>query len=152
MIEAIHAVYEGRRYLPQHIARRFAERVPRTHLSGWQSDILDHLARGLTDRQVAHEMGISLAEVWQELNMTIEQLVTSDKERSEDAKIRRPTMADIARKAGVSMATVSRVLQNKGMHTEETRRAVMKAVDECDFQRNGTAASLALMRNSSSEG
>lgn len=152
MIEAIHAVHEGRRYLPQQIAARFAERVPRAHLSSLQGDILEYISRGLTDGQVARELGIGLAEVWRELNLTIERLEAKDADRSDDSKVRRPTMADIARRAGVSMATVSRVLHNKGMHTEDTRRAVMKAVQECDFQRNGTAASLALMRNSPPEG
>jgi DNA-binding LacI/PurR family transcriptional regulator len=61
----------------------------------------------------------------------------------------RITIADVARKAGVSMSTVSRVLHNKGKHTEETRRAVMKVVKEYDFQLNGTAASLAMMRSGS---
>ena len=155
MIEAIHAVHEGGRYLPQPIAARFAERVPRAHLTLRQSEILEHISRGLTDYAVAREMGISHAEVWSELSRTIglmDPMDASDRERVEEARGRRPTMADIARMAGVSLATVSRVLHNKRMHTEETRRAVMKAVEECDFQRNGTAASLAQMRNTSTEG
>jgi DNA-binding LacI/PurR family transcriptional regulator len=49
------------------------------------------------------------------------------------------------------MATVSRVLHNKGKHTEETRKAVMKVVREYDFQINDKAASLAMMRSSSSQ-
>ncbi len=151
MIEAIHAVHAGGRYLPQYIAARFAARVPRALLSSRQSDILEHISRGLKDHEVAREMGIRLGEVWGELSAMVDVAETSDSERSEDAKGRRPTMADIARMAGVSMATVSRVLHKKGMHTEETRRAVMKAVQECDFQKNGTAASLASMRNSSVE-
>jgi len=61
------------------------------------------------------------------------------------------TMREVARRAGVSLATVSRVLHNKGKHTEETRKAVMNAVREYDFQLNDTAASLAMMRNSSSQ-
>jgi DNA-binding NarL/FixJ family response regulator len=149
MIEAIHAVYAGGRYLPQYIAARFVERVPRALLSSRQSAILEHIARGLKDHEVARKMRIGVAEVWRELSATVDLMETSETERTEDAKGRRPTMADIARKAGVSLATVSRVLHNKGMHTEETRRAVMKAVQECDFQRNDTAASLALMRNAS---
>ena len=149
MLGAIDAVYSGGRYLPQSVAARLAERVPVVQLSLAQSDVLEHIARGLTDRQTAAEMGISLEEVWAELSAMIDLMSNSAAERSDDSTGRRPTMSDIARKAGVSMATVSRVLHDKGMHTEETRRAVMKAVQECDFQRNGMAASLASMRNSS---
>ncbi len=155
MTGAIETVFAGGRHLPQHIAARFAERVPRAHLSSRQNDILEFIARGLTDREVARSLGLTLAEVWQEMSATIDLLDAPDTERSEEGRGRRTTMADIARRAGVSLATVSRVLHNKGMHTEETRRAVMKAVQECDFRRNGTAASLASMRgpamNSSSE-
>ena len=151
MIEAIHAVHAGGRYLPRYVATRFAARVPRALLSSRQSDILEHISRGLKDHEVAREMGIGQAEVWCELSAMVDVAETSGSGRSEDAKGRRPTMADIARKAGVSMATVSRVLHKKGMHTEETHRVVMKAVQECDFQKNGTAASLASMRNSSVE-
>ncbi len=151
MLGAIDAVHAGGRYLPQSVAARLAERLPRAQLSPSQRDVLEHLARGLTDRQTAVEMGISLEEVWAELSAIIDLMSKSAAERSEDSTGRRPTMSDIARRAGVSMATVSRVLHDKGMHTEETRRAVMKAVQECDFQRNGTAASLASMRNSSAD-
>lgn len=40
----------------------------------------------------------------------------------------RPTIADVARKAGVSTATVSRVLNNQGLTKEEVRNRVHEAV------------------------
>ncbi len=151
MLGAIDAVHRGGRYLPQSVAARLAERLPRAQLSRAQSDVLGHLVRGLTDHQTAAEMGMSLEEVWAELRATIDVMSSPVPAGSKDSPGRRPTMSDIARKAGVSMATVSRVLHEKGMHTEETRRAVMKAVQECDFQRNDMAASLASMRTSSAD-
>lgn len=151
MIEAIHAVHAGERYLPPHIATRFADRVPRAHLSSQQNDVLEHISAGLADYQVARRLRISVSEVWESLNQTIESLDRLEKARGDSPQARRPTMADIARKAGVSMATVSRVLHNKGMHTEDTRRAVMKVVREYNFQLNDTAATLAMMRNPPSE-
>lgn len=151
MLGAIDAVHAGGRYLPQSVATRLTERLPQAQMSSRQSIILEYISRGLTDRETAREMGIGLPEVWAELNATINLIGNSASERLDDSTGRRPTMSDIARRAGVSMATVSRVLHNKGMHTEETRRAVMKAVQECDFQRNGTAASLASMRTSSAD-
>ena len=150
MIEVIQTVHAGGRHLPQRIAARFSERVPRAQLSTRQTDILEGVADGLAHREVAARMGLRVEDVWRELSAIIDLLTASDTERSDDARERRPTMADIARLAGVSLATVSRVLHNKGLHTEETRRAVMKAVQACDFQRNGTAVSLASMRNASS--
>ena len=146
MLGAIDAVHAGGCYLPQMVAARLVGRLPRAQLSSTQSAVLEHIAGGLTDRQTAAEMAISLEEVWAELGLTIDSFSNSSAERSDDTRGRRPTMSDIARKAGVSVATVSRVLHEKGVHTEETRLAVLKAVQECGFQRNDTAAFLASMR------
>jgi len=151
MIEAIHAVHAGKKHFPQHIATRFADRVPRAHLDTRQAEILDLIAAGMTDEQVAQKLRLSISKVWDRLNTTIETLDAMEEARSGgESQSRRVTISDVARRAGVSMATVSRVLHNKGKHSEETRRAVMKVVREYDFQLNDTAASLAMMRNSTS--
>lgn len=147
MIEAIHAVYKGERYFPSHITARFADRVPRAQLDARQVEILELIGEGLTDTQVAERLHLSVAGVWEHLNAILERLDAVESM----PQMKKATITDIARKAGVSMATVSRVLHNKGKHTEETRKAVMKAVREYDFQLNDTAASLAMMRNSSSQ-
>jgi transcriptional regulator with XRE-family HTH domain len=151
MIEAIQVVHEGGQYLPPHIAKRFADQVPRAHLEASQIDVLEHISHGLTDREVAQALHISVSEVWERLRKTIDSLEFLDRARDETSQARKPTMADIARRAGVSMATVSRVLHNKGMHTEETRHLVMKVVREYNFQLNDTAATLAMMRAANSE-
>lgn len=40
---------------------------------------------------------------------------------------------EIARRAGVSSATISRVLNNSGYVKEETRQKVLKAVEEYNY-------------------
>jgi len=55
---------------------------------------------------------------------------------------RRPTMHDVARAAGVSPATVSRVVNNERYIREQTRAAVERAIAELGFQRNEAARSL----------
>lgn len=52
------------------------------------------------------------------------------------------TIKDVATKAGVSIATVSRVLNNSPCVNEETRLRVKAAVDELGYQRNEVARSL----------
>lgn len=52
------------------------------------------------------------------------------------------TIRDVAKKANVSVATVSRVINNKGYVHEETRTTVLKAIDELGFEPNQLARSL----------
>ncbi|MCX6612235.1 MAG: LacI family DNA-binding transcriptional regulator, partial [Acidobacteria bacterium] len=47
-----------------------------------------------------------------------------------------PTIRDVAAKAKVSVATVSRVLNESGYADPETRTRVLKAAAELDYQRN----------------
>lgn len=52
------------------------------------------------------------------------------------------TIYEIAEKAGVSAATVSRVINNKGSVKESTRRQVLQVMDEAHFTVNDLARSL----------
>jgi DNA-binding LacI/PurR family transcriptional regulator len=52
------------------------------------------------------------------------------------------TLQDVARRAGVSTATVSRVLANKPYVREETRQRVLAVVEELGYQPNRVARSL----------
>ena len=54
----------------------------------------------------------------------------------------KPTIRDVAKKANVSVATVSRAINNKGYVYEETRKAVLKIIDELGFEPNQLARSL----------
>lgn len=53
-----------------------------------------------------------------------------------------PTLQDVARHAGVSTATVSKVLSNTPYFTEETRLKVMQAVEELGYVPNLAARAL----------
>lgn len=55
----------------------------------------------------------------------------------------RITMADVAEYAGVTKTTVSRVLNNKGEISPETREKVLKAVESLGYRRSRIARSLA---------
>ena len=49
------------------------------------------------------------------------------------------TIRDVARKAGVGVSTVSRVLNGRPDVSEETRKKVLEVVEECGFVQNGNA-------------
>lgn len=58
-----------------------------------------------------------------------------------------PSIKDVARRAGVSSATVSRVLANKPHVREEVRQRVLAAVEELGYQPSRVARSLRVQRS-----
>lgn len=58
----------------------------------------------------------------------------------------RVTMSDVAREAGVSLMTVSRVINNKGEISPDTRRRVQEVVEKLGYRPSGIARSLATRR------
>lgn len=59
LFRAIHAVAAGERYLPAHVASRLAERESTPALSAREMQILQHIFRGLSNKQIASELNIS---------------------------------------------------------------------------------------------
>jgi len=53
-----------------------------------------------------------------------------------------PSIKDVANKAGVSTATVSRVINNTSFVSSKVKKRVLKAMDELDYQPNLAAKSL----------
>ena len=53
------------------------------------------------------------------------------------------TINDVAKRAGVSAATVSRVVNDSGQTAEATRKRVLTAIEELEYRPNRTAKSLA---------
>lgn len=52
------------------------------------------------------------------------------------------TIIDVAKRAGVAVTTVSRVINDKGQVKEETRERVLAAIDELDYRPSPAARSL----------
>ncbi|MFD3500713.1 LacI family DNA-binding transcriptional regulator [Streptomyces sp. NPDC058676] len=61
-------------------------------------------------------------------------------------QLRPPTMADVARLAGVSHQTVSRVLADHPNVRDQTRAKVLRAIEEMGYRRNSSARALATRR------
>jgi DNA-binding LacI/PurR family transcriptional regulator len=67
--------------------------------------------------------------------------------RGEDSGARPATITDVARAAGVSIATVSRAIRQPDIVSERTRRRVLAAVSEVGYMHNPAARALATGRN-----
>ncbi len=89
MVEAIIAVHSGRRYIPRHIAARLAERMMRSNLTARELEILKLLARGPTNKQIGHALGISEHTVRNHVNSIIEKLDVSDRTAAATTAIQR---------------------------------------------------------------
>jgi LacI family transcriptional regulator len=61
-------------------------------------------------------------------------------------KQRRTTLEDVARAAGVSMMTVSRVINNTGRISSETRNRVFEVIEQLDYRPNHAARTLVTNR------
>ncbi|MGH8222378.1 MAG: LacI family DNA-binding transcriptional regulator, partial [Woeseiaceae bacterium] len=59
------------------------------------------------------------------------------------------TIYEVSARAGVSLATVSRVMNNSGRVSEKTRQKVLAAMAELDYRPNSIAQSLASSRSNS---
>ena len=79
MLEAIATVHAGRRYIPSHIAARLAERMLRSNLTARELEILEMLAKGLTNKGIGGALTISENTVRNHVNSIMEKLEVSDR-------------------------------------------------------------------------
>ena len=59
LIKAVLSVYHGDNYFPPNIAAKLTERMHRRDLSGRELEVLEMLAKGLTNKQIASALAIS---------------------------------------------------------------------------------------------
>ncbi len=59
LLNAIRAVHAGRRWVPASIGQQLADRLSRTQLSAREQEVLLHVAKGLTNREIGQLLFIS---------------------------------------------------------------------------------------------
>jgi|ERR1700733_5185524 two-component system NarL family response regulator len=89
MVTAIRTVHAGKRYIPQDIAARLADRMMRTDLTPREVEILKLLSKGPTNKEIGHALGISENTVKNHVNSIIEKLEVSDRTEAATTAIQR---------------------------------------------------------------
>jgi len=89
MVTAIRTVHAGKRYIPQDIAARLADRMMRTDLTPREIEILKLLSKGPTNKEIGHALGISENTVKNHVNSIIEKLEVSDRTEAATTAIQR---------------------------------------------------------------
>lgn len=89
MVTAIRTVHAGKKYIPQEIAARLADRMMRTDLTPREIEILQMLSKGQTNKQIGSALGISENTVKNHVNSIIEKLEVSDRTQAATTAIQR---------------------------------------------------------------
>jgi two-component system NarL family response regulator len=79
IVDAIKTVRSGTLYLPRHIAQRLTERIGRQELTPREIEILEMLAKGLTNKEIGKVFGISENTARNHVNSIIQKLEVSDR-------------------------------------------------------------------------
>lgn len=79
ILDAITAVHSGAVYLPRHIAQRVSERIGRQELTKREIEILEMLAKGLTNKEIGKVFSISENTARNHVNSIIQKLEVSDR-------------------------------------------------------------------------
>jgi DNA-binding NarL/FixJ family response regulator len=87
IVDAIRAVHAGRRHIPPRIAARLADRMTRANLTTRELEILEMLAKGLTNKQIGGALGISENTARNHVNSIIEKLEVADRTEAATAAI-----------------------------------------------------------------
>ena len=89
LIQAIRTVHEGRRYIPAEVGARLAENLPRPALTSREIEVLQLVATGLRNKEIAFKLGLSEATVNAHIKHILEKLNASDRTHAVTTALRR---------------------------------------------------------------
>ncbi len=89
ILKAIRAVHAGQRYLPAVVASALAERMHRSNLTSREIEVLEAMAGGLRNRQIADQLRISEATVKVHVTNILAKLGVADRTEAVTVGLRR---------------------------------------------------------------
>jgi two-component system NarL family response regulator len=79
VIQALRAVLAGKRYIPERVAVKLAERMMRTQVTPRELEVLELIVKGLTNRQIARVLSVSIHTVRNHVDSILRKLDVSDR-------------------------------------------------------------------------
>ena len=95
MVSAILAVASGKRYIPRSVAARLADRMLRQDLTSRELSVLELLAQGSTNKQIAVALNISDNTVRSHITNIMEKLQVSDRTEAVANALKKGVLSDI---------------------------------------------------------
>jgi DNA-binding NarL/FixJ family response regulator len=89
LITTIREVHAGRSHIPAAIAERLAERMGTEDLTPRESEVLEQIVSGKSNKEIATELAISEATVKTHINTLLSKLGVADRTQAATAAIRR---------------------------------------------------------------
>jgi DNA-binding NarL/FixJ family response regulator len=78
VIDAIRTVYAGKRLMPQEVAERLSEYFPQVALTPREIEVLRYVARGLANKEIAHQLGTASGTVKMHVQNILAKLGAAD--------------------------------------------------------------------------
>jgi DNA-binding NarL/FixJ family response regulator len=89
LLQAIRVVKAGERYIPAQVGARLAESFPRHGLSPRELEVLEHVAAGLRNKEIAYQLELSEATVNAHVKRILEKLNVHDRTQAVTTALRR---------------------------------------------------------------
>jgi len=89
LIFAIRMVAKGQRFIPDKVGSRIAENLPRPGLTAREIEVLQFVAGGLRNKEIAYQLGLSEATVNAHVKHILEKLNASDRTHAVTTALRR---------------------------------------------------------------
>ena len=89
LVQAIHVVHGGERYIPAQVGARLAENFPRHGLSRREIEVLEHVAAGLRNKEIAYQLQLSETTVNAHMKSILEKLDVGDRTHAVTTALRR---------------------------------------------------------------
>ena len=89
LVQAIRAVNLGQRYIPSQVGSRIAENLPRPDLTSREIEVLQVIAAGLRNKEIAYQLNISEATVNAHVKHILEKLNATDRTQAVTTALRR---------------------------------------------------------------